>query len=205
MQPQPVPTISVVGKGDSGKTTFLEKLIRELSSRGHRVATVKHHVHEYEIDVPGKDSWRHGRAGAAATMVSSAGKFALVREMEREMTLEELAGVAAESGCDILLTEGFKREGINRIEVSRLARSDELVCSPEELLALVTDNQGLACEGVPTFGLDDATGVSDLIESRFFADGASGEAPCSNSPRRCAPAELRAEPPRKPQDEGGDR
>jgi molybdopterin-guanine dinucleotide biosynthesis protein B len=201
---QAVPTISVVGKGDSGKTTYLEKLIRELASRGYRVATVKHHVHDYEIDVPGKDSWRHGRAGAVATMVSSASKFSLIRSTQHEMTLEEIASIAADSGCDILLTEGFKREGVNRIEVSRMARSDELVCEPAELLALVTDNASLVFKGLPTFGLDDAIGVSDLIESLFFAEGAAGEAPCSNSPRRCAPAELRAEPPRTPLTEGGD-
>ena len=81
-QPQPVrghgmtapptygPVVSMVGKCDSGKTTFLEKLIRELTARGVRVATVKHHVHDYDIDLPGKDSWRHARAGAVVTMVS---------------------------------------------------------------------------------------------------------------------------------------
>lgn len=169
-----VPTISVVGKGDSGKTTFLEKLIRELSSRGHRVATVKHHVHDYDIDVPGKDSWRHGRAGAVTTMVSSANKFSLIRETESEMTLPELAVTAAECGCDVLLTEGFKREGVNRIEVSRSARSDELVCDPEELVALVTDSRSVNCDGVPLFDLDDAAGVADLIESRFLSSQSTG-------------------------------
>lgn len=177
-----VPVVSVVGKGDSGKTTFLEKLIRELSSRGRRVATVKHHVHDYDIDVPGKDSWRHARAGAVTTMVSSAEKFALIRQVEREFTLPELARIAAESGCDLLLTEGFKREGVNRIEVSRTARSDELICAPDEMLALVTDNDGLTCDGVPRYGLDDASGVADLVETRFLsgppsADGEPGQSP----------------------------
>jgi molybdopterin-guanine dinucleotide biosynthesis protein B len=166
--PRTVPVVSVVGKGDSGKTTFLEKLIRELTDRGVRVATVKHHVHDYDIDVPGKDSWRHGRAGAVTTMVSSPEKFALIRRVEREMTLAELARVAADSGCDLLLTEGFKREGTNRIEVSRVARSEELICAHDEMLALVTDNEALSCRDVPRFGLDDAAPVADLVYERFL-------------------------------------
>ncbi len=174
--PNAVPVVSIVGKGDSGKTTFLEKLIRELTSRGVRVATVKHHVHDYDIDVPGKDSWRHARAGAVATMVSSPEKFALISRVERELTLPELARVARDSGCDLLLTEGYKREGVNRVEVSRAARSDELICAPGEMLALVTDNADLTCDGVPRFGLDDAAGVADLIGERFLGGGEGGEA-----------------------------
>ena len=166
-----VPVISIVGKGDSGKTTFLEKLIRVMADRGVRVATVKHHVHDYEIDVPGKDSWRHARAGAITTMVSSPEKFALIREVQQEFTLPELARIAHDAGSDVLLTEGFKREGVNRVEISRAARSDELLCSSNEMLALVTDNPSLACDGVPTFGLDDAEGVADLIAERFGIGG----------------------------------
>jgi len=166
--PSTVPVVSVVGKGDSGKTTFLEKLIRELTARGVRVATVKHHVHDYDIDTPGKDSWRHARAGAVATMVSSPEKFALIREVSAEPTLPELAHIAAQSECDILLTEGFKREGVNRIEVSRVARSEELICTPSEMIALVTDNSALTCDGVPRFGLEDAAGVATLVQKRFL-------------------------------------
>jgi molybdopterin-guanine dinucleotide biosynthesis adapter protein len=170
--PNTVPVVSVVGKGDSGKTTFLEKLIRELADRDVRVATVKHHIHDYDIDVPGKDSWRHARAGAVATMVSSPDKFALIHEVESELSIDTIARIAADTGCDLLITEGFKREGRNRIEVSRLDRSDSLVCEPDELLALVTDNPALACEGVPHFGLDDAAGIADLIGERFLGGGA---------------------------------
>ncbi len=166
--PNTVPVVSVVGKGDSGKTTFLEKLISELTDRGVRVATVKHHIHDYDIDVPGKDSYRHARAGAVATMVSSPEKFALIHEVQRELTIDEIARVAADAGSHILITEGFKREGRNRIEVSRTERSDSLVCDPEELLALVTDNDALVCADVPRFDLDDAPGVADLIGERFF-------------------------------------
>ena len=171
--PTTVPIVSVVGKGDSGKTTFLEKLIRELAERGVRVATVKHHIHDYDIDVPGKDSYRHARAGAFATMVSSPEKFALIHEVAEEMSLDAIARVAADSGADLLITEGYKREGRNRVEVSRLERSDSPICDPGELLALVTDNPALsdryASAGTPVFELDDGfEGVADLIAERFL-------------------------------------
>lgn len=176
-----VPIVSVVGKGDSGKTTFLEKLIAELAGRGVKVATVKHHVHDYDIDVEGKDSWRHARAGAMTTMVSSPDKFALIREVHDELPLTAIARIAADSGADLLITEGYKIEGVNRIEVSRLARSDSLVCDPEELMAVVTDNPAIAAactDDVPAFTLEDATGVAELICARFLqgcGDGAVSE------------------------------
>jgi molybdopterin-guanine dinucleotide biosynthesis protein B len=164
--PTTVPVVSIVGKGDSGKTTFLEKLIRELTARGFRVATVKHHVHDFDIDVPGKDSWRHAQAGAAVTLVSSPDKLGMVRRMDHEATLDELLELAR--GVDILLTEGYRRAGDTRIEVSRKERSSEMVCDPAELLALATDNTDLDVGDLPVFGLDDADGIADLIEARFL-------------------------------------
>ena len=169
--PALVPIVSIVGKGDSGKTTFLEKLIAELSGRGVRVATVKHHVHDYDIDVPGKDSWRHARAGATTTMVSSPDKFALVEQVQREYTLPELSALAARTGNDILLTEGFKRDATVRIEISRRERSEALISTAEELVAVVTDNPGIVPDGVVSFDLDDAPGVADLIQARFLSEG----------------------------------
>jgi molybdopterin-guanine dinucleotide biosynthesis adapter protein len=164
----PVPVVSIVGKSDSGKTTFLEKLIRTLSVRGWRVGTVKHHVHEFDIDVPGKDSWRHARAGAVVTMVSSPAQFAAIQHLDRERTLPELAAYASEAGADILLTEGYKATATARIEVSRRDRSESLISTPGELIALVTDNGNLRLDGISSFGLDDAEGVASLIEQRFL-------------------------------------
>ncbi|NTU71956.1 MAG: molybdopterin-guanine dinucleotide biosynthesis protein B [Coriobacteriia bacterium] len=171
--PNTVPIVSVVGKGDSGKTTFLEKLLRDLADRGVRVATVKHHIHDYDIDVPGKDSYRHARAGAFATMVSSPEKFAMIHDVEQELPLDDIARIATEAGADLLITEGYKREGRNRIEISRRERSDSLICAPEEMTALVTDNDAVtepvSAAGVPVFDLDTGFGgVADLIIDRFL-------------------------------------
>jgi molybdopterin-guanine dinucleotide biosynthesis adapter protein len=162
-----IPVVSIVGKSDSGKTTVVENLVRELTARGWRVATVKHHIHEVDIDVPGKDSWRHARAGAVTTMISSPTQFAVVRKVDEERTLDELAQAA--EGCDILLTEGFKRAGNVRIEVSRRGRSDEIISEPSQLHALVTDNEDLEVPGVPLIALDDVTGLADMIENDFLS------------------------------------
>jgi molybdopterin-guanine dinucleotide biosynthesis protein B len=182
-----IPVVSVVGKSDSGKTTLMEGLIRALATRGWRVATVKHHIHDFDIDIPGKDSWRHARAGAAVTMISAPDKFGVVRKVDRERTLDELVE-AAGAEVDILLTEGFKRAGDVRVEVSRAARSDELICTPDQLFALVTDAAHDVGD-VPVFGLDDAEGLASLIERTFLP--AAGPTPVA--PRPAAPSPTGSE------------
>ncbi|MDP2972779.1 MAG: molybdopterin-guanine dinucleotide biosynthesis protein B, partial [Deltaproteobacteria bacterium] len=85
-----IPIISIVGKSDSGKTTFIEKLLPELVRRGYRVATVKHDVHGFEVDREGKDSWRHKQAGAHTVIISSPTKVALIRDVEKDLRLDEI-------------------------------------------------------------------------------------------------------------------
>jgi molybdopterin-guanine dinucleotide biosynthesis protein B len=162
------PIVSIVGKADSGKTTFLEKLIAEMTSRGWRVATVKHHAHSEEsVDIVGKDSWRHRQAGAPISVVASAKQIEVVRELNRELTLDEIADMIGDD-VDVILTEGYKREGRNRIEVSRVERSDTLVCEPGEAIAVVTDNEAFDPFGMCLYGLDEADAVADLIEEKFL-------------------------------------
>lgn len=179
-----VAIISIVGKSDSGKTTFLERVVRVLTARGWRVATVKHHVHEFDIDVPGKDSWRHAHAGAVMTMVSSPTQFAAIRRVEREYTLAELAEQAAAAGADILVTEGYKSTATARIEVSRRGRSEELISTPDELVALVTDNPAHQLPGVPVFALDDGEGVASLVEREYLAGRRSATGTSADLPPR---------------------
>lgn len=158
------PVISIVGKSGVGKTTLLEKLIPELKRRGYRVATVKHDVHGFEIDQPGKDTWRHARAGSDHVVIASPNRIAHIQKLDRELTLPEI--VATIHDADIVLTEGYKRGPAPKIEVSRAERSRELICAPEELVAIATD-QPYDLD-VPQFGLDDVVGLADLIEERFL-------------------------------------
>jgi molybdopterin-guanine dinucleotide biosynthesis protein B len=155
-----IPIVSIVGKSDSGKTTLLEKLIPELKRRGYRVATIKHDAHQFEIDHPGKDSYRHFHAGSDWTLIGSPTQLASVRRLDRELTLDEIA--ANISGVDIILTEGYKREAKRRIEGSRCARSTELISDPAELLAVAADYP-IALDA-PVYDLNDAAGLVDLIE-----------------------------------------
>lgn len=165
------PIVSVVGKSNVGKTTFLEKLIPELVRRGYRVGTVKHDVHGFELDQPGKDTWRHARAGSRAVVISGPGKVAVLLAVEREATLDEVAGFV-EGEVDLILTEGYKRADKPKIEVSRSVVGTELLCGQDELLALVTDAPRNM--PVPQFGLDDPAGVADLLEEKVLrpAEGA---------------------------------
>ena len=109
-----------------------------MKSRGYKVATIKRHAHPgIEIDVPGKDSWRHAQAGSDYAVIAAPDKVASVRRLERELTLDEVA--ATITGVDIIITEGYKRANKPKIEVVRAERSSEPLCTAEELLAVVTD------------------------------------------------------------------
>ena len=159
-----IPIVSIVGKSDAGKTTLIEKLIPELKRRGYRVATIKHDAHQFDIDRPGKDSYRHFLAGADWTIIGSPDKIASVRRLERELTLDEIA--AQIDSVDLILTEGYKREAHHRIEVSRRARTTELISQPEELLAIAADYPIEAA--VPVYDLNDVAGLVDLIEHELL-------------------------------------
>ncbi len=153
---------AVVGKSGSGKTTLLEKLIPELCGLGLRVGAIKHDAHRFDIDVPGKDSWRLGQAGAEAYVVHSPAKLALVTSLAHELSLVDVV-LRYFTGFDIVVVEGHKLQSPNRIEVFRQAAGhDEPLCRPGEAIATVTDT-GISRD--PRFGLDEAASLA-----RFLAD-----------------------------------
>ncbi len=161
-----IPILSIVGKSDSGKTTLIEKLLPELVRRGYRIATVKHDVHGFEVDREGKDSWRHKKAGAHTVIISSPQKVALIRDVEKDMTLEELRAKFIQD-VDLILSEGYKKDIQPKIEVFRKEKHKELLCTKEDnLVAIVSDKTFQV--GVPCFSLDDMKGLSDFIEASFL-------------------------------------
>lgn len=168
-----VPIVSVVGKSNTGKTTFLEKLVPEMIRRGHRVAVVKHDVHGFELDHPGKDSYRIAQAGATAVVLSSPSKLAIIQQQEREATLDEIA-LLLDGRVDIIITEGYKSGDKPKVEIVRAAKSTEPLCTAGELVALVTDAE-LPGFSVPKFGLDDAAGVAEILERTFLRRPAEGD------------------------------
>jgi len=156
-----IPVISFVGSSNSGKTTFLVKVVSELKSRGYRLAVIKHDSHSFEIDYPGKDSWRMTQAGSDVVVVSSADKMAMVKRHTQEMTLNQLVDAVA-GWVDIVITEGYKRENKPKIEVHRSGVSDKILCREEELLALVTDKH--IDMDVPQFAPDDENCVNNVVD-----------------------------------------
>ena len=159
--------ISVVGRSNSGKTTLIEKLIPELERRGYRVGTIKRDAHRFQMDQPGKDTWRHARAGARTVAISSSEKLAVIKKTEGEISLDELVQRCFED-LDVVLTEGYKRGDKPKIEVIRTAVSDQPLCGQHDaVIAFVTDAKldlGIAC-----FDMEDITGIVDLLQHRFLA------------------------------------
>ena len=164
-----VKALSFVAKSGTGKTTLMEKVITQLKQRGYRVGVIKHDAHRFDIDHPGKDSYRLAAAGADVMLISSPEKLALVKKHSSSPPLAELL----ESYCadvDIVLTEGFKHGSLPKIELHRQERSPTLICRGEEndptLLAVASD-EPLALD-VPVLDLNEAGEVADFIVERFL-------------------------------------
>lgn len=167
-----VPVVSFVGNSGVGKTTFLEKLIPILKSRGFRIASVKHDVHNFVIDYPGKDSYRLTEAGSDIVVLSASHKLALIETVTEERSLDDLVRMVSDR-VDLVITEGYRGAAALKIEVSRRAHSTALTARLDDLLAIVTDHAFDL--DVPQFGLDDATGVADFIVERFAASPTNQE------------------------------
>jgi molybdopterin-guanine dinucleotide biosynthesis protein B/molybdopterin-guanine dinucleotide biosynthesis protein len=161
--------VSFVAKSGTGKTTLLEKVIAELKSRGYRVGVIKHDAHRFDIDHPGKDSHRLTAAGADTMLISSPEKLAIVKRQAGAPPVEELIATYL-SDVDIVLTEGYKKAGLPKIEVHRAERSPTLLCRGKEhdpsLIAVASD-EPLDLD-VPVLDLNNAAQVADFVEKSFL-------------------------------------
>lgn len=164
-----IKAVSFVSKSNTGKTTLLEKVIAELKARGYRVGVIKHDAHRFDIDHPGKDSYRLAAAGADTMLIASPEKLALIKQHADEPSLEEYLSTYFKD-VDIVMTEGFKKGGLPKIEINRRERSTTLICRGEEnnptLLAVASD-QTLELD-VPVLDLNNPTQVADFVEERLI-------------------------------------
>ena len=159
------PVFIFVGHSNAGKTTFVEKLIPELTRRGRRVATIKHAHHKVELDTEGKDSWRYKRAGAAMSMLVTTSALQLVADAAERREPSQLAGRFL-GEADVVLAEGFSHAEGPKIEVLRRASGKPPRCAVGDgLIAIVTDCDEVYPE-LPHFALDDAAGVADFLLCR---------------------------------------
>ncbi|MEJ2013607.1 MAG: molybdopterin-guanine dinucleotide biosynthesis protein B [Anaerolineales bacterium] len=160
--------ICIVGRSRSGKTTLIEEMIPRLRARGYHVGTIKHHAHsDFDFDVPGKDSWRHARAGSEHVIIASPGKIGSVQLAKRDPPLIELARRMDE--VDLILAEGYHWETWPKVEVLRSTTSRDLRCDPDELAAVVSD---MALDiSIPVFGLEQMDEFVDWVERTFLLGG----------------------------------
>lgn len=154
-----IPVVSFVGRSGAGKTTYLEKLVAEMTRRGVRVGVIKHDSHGFEMDHPGKDTWRHAQAGAAVVCIASAEKFALIQRTDREMTLDEV--VARVDGVDIIFVEGYRDQGYRLIEIHRSEGGTPPLGQTEKHFAVVSDI--VLYPGLPRFPLNDPAPLADQL------------------------------------------
>ena len=156
--------IGVAGFKNAGKTTLVEKLVTELTRRGHRISTVKHAHHSFDIDHEGRDSFRHRKAGASEVAVVSRHRWAIIHESrdEAEPSLQEI--LAKLAPCDLVIVEGYKRDSHDKIEVRNLELVHPLLAGDDPTVVALAANGPVANAPVPVFDRDDVTALASFIE-----------------------------------------
>ncbi|MEN3354907.1 MAG: molybdopterin-guanine dinucleotide biosynthesis adapter protein [Betaproteobacteria bacterium] len=150
------------GYSGSGKTTLIEQLIPIFTARGFTVSLIKHAHHTFEVDQPGKDSYRHRKAGCAEVLVTSSRRWALVHELRGapEPTLAEQ--LQRMSPCDLLLVEGYKHEPIPKLEVYRAEIGEPLIHPQDENVVAIATDMRLNTT-LPQFNLNAPDAIADFV------------------------------------------
>lgn len=150
------------GYSGSGKTTLIERLIPRFTARGLKVSLIKHTHHDFDVDQPGKDSWRHRQAGAGEVLLTCDTRWVLMHELRGapEPTLEEQLAVL--SPCDLVLVEGFKQTPISKLEVHRPAHGRPPVWPENKSVVAVATNERIDCP-LPTLDLDNPDAIAQFI------------------------------------------
>lgn len=152
----------VTGWKNSGKTGLMERLVAEITARGLSVSTVKHAHHSFDVDHPGKDSFRHRSAGASEVVLASANRVAIMQELRNapEPSLEAL--LARMQPVDLVLVEGYKREDHPKIEAHRAETGKAPIAPEDTRIKAVASNAALTLDR-PVFDLDDTARIADFI------------------------------------------
>ena len=155
--------LGLAGWKNSGKTTLMVRLVTLLTSRGLRVSTVKHADHNFDVDQPGKDSYKHRAAGATEVVVSSAKRWALMHELREESEPDLTELLEHMSDVDLVLVEGFKKLSHDKVEVFRAEIGKPLMAREDPHIVAVASDDPLPDVEVPVLPLDDAEAVADFI------------------------------------------
>lgn len=156
--------IGLAGWSGAGKTTLLTKLIPYFTAQGVRISTIKHAHHNFDVDVPGKDSWEHRHAGAAEVLVSSDRRWALMHELRGapEPSMREL--LAKLSPVDLVIVEGFKTDTHPKIEVHRIANGKSLLHPDDPAIVGIATDATIHTR-LPVAGLDDIPAVAAMVQA----------------------------------------
>ena len=163
------PSVSFIARSGTGKTTLVTALIAELKARGYKVGAIKHDAHKFEIDHPGKDSYRFTESGADSMLISSNSKLAFVKRHQQTPEIDQLIGDYF-ADVDIVLVEGFKKLGLPKIEVHRQEHGNRLLCRGDKhdpaLLAVATDS--VLEIDVPQLDLNNPAEVVDFLVANLL-------------------------------------
>jgi molybdopterin-guanine dinucleotide biosynthesis protein B len=159
--------IGVAGFKNAGKTTLVEKLVIDLTGRGLSVSTVKHAHHSFDIDHEGRDSFRHRKAGATEVAVVSIGRWAIIHEL-RDEAEPSLADILRKlEPCDLVIVEGYKRDGHDKIEVRNLVLDHPHLAGDDPTIVAIAATSVIADAPVPVFDRDDVRALSSFIISHM--------------------------------------
>ncbi len=177
---RPSPAVAFVGRHNSGKTTLLVRVIAELVSRGFDIASIKHHGHcDFDIDIPGKDSYRHREAGSRDVVVVSPTRMARITELDKELECADI--VESMPDHDLVIVEGFRESGLDVVEVLRSGNERDLPAADEFCanatvrgaapVAVVSDMERVHAAakayGIVAFSLDDVASIADFLQARY--------------------------------------
>jgi molybdopterin-guanine dinucleotide biosynthesis adapter protein len=168
-----IPVISIVStRSGAGKTTLIEGIIRDLKSKNYRVGILKHDVQKFQIDYPGKDSFRFTEAGADSVVIDSPYKLAMIRNIYREKSIDEILQLF--NNEDIIIVEGFKNNSYPKIEVHRKETDSNLLCRSSQfdytnIIAVASDE--VLDVDIPVLSIDDTLMISGFIEKTFLKAG----------------------------------
>ena len=155
--------IGLAGWSGAGKTTLIVRLIPEFNRRGLSVSTIKHAHHGFDVDRPGKDSYRHREAGATEVLVASAARWALMHEQRGEAEPSAAELMRHMTPVDLLIVEGFKRESHDKLEIHRRETGQPLIYPGDPHIVAVLSDEALPACPLPVIDIDDVEAIADFI------------------------------------------
>ncbi len=165
--------VGFIGHSGSGKTTLIEKLITQFRHEGYRVGAIKHDAHRFEIDHPGKDSYRLKHAGAHRVVISSREKLAMVEERDKEATLDEIKSMF--NDCDIVFVEGYKLGDIPKIEVHRASTGHEYLVDKGISNVVLIASDERTQRPVEQIDINDTVSIAQFIKRLMNGYGDSSD------------------------------